>query len=84
MRKMFGGCALYADGKTVALVCNDLLYVKIRPESSELEGVCEKGNPYPGAKLHYIVTEYQLSSIENLPRILRAVAATLPAKKTME
>jgi hypothetical protein len=80
-RAMFGEYALYADGKVVALVCDDLLFVKISPASSQLENRCEKGEPYPGAKPHYIVEEGQLSSIEILPSILAAIAASIPAKK---
>ncbi len=80
VRAMFGEYALYADGKVVALVCDDLLYVKILPASSELEKQCEKGNPYPGAKLHYIVEEGQLSRLETLADILLAIAASLPKK----
>jgi DNA transformation protein len=80
-RAMFGEYALYADGKVVALVCDDLLYVKILPASSELERQCEKGEPYPGAKPHYIVEEGQLSTIERLPAILCAVAQSIPEKK---
>jgi TfoX/Sxy family transcriptional regulator of competence genes len=80
-RAMFGEYALYADGKVVALVCDDRLYVKIVPASKELEGECEKGEPYPGAKPHYIVEEGQLSSMPNLSGILFAIAESLPAKK---
>ena len=40
-RAMFGEYALYADGKVVALVCDDQLFVKIVPASIELEGECE-------------------------------------------
>ena len=81
VRAMFGEYALYADGKVVALICDDLLHVKIVPESKELEAVCEKGSPYPSAKFHYVVAEEQLSSIENLPEILRNIAKKLPEKK---
>ena len=80
-RAMFGEYALYAGGKVVALVCDDLLYVKILPASQELEPLCEKGEPYPGAKPHYIVEEVQLSTIPTLPRILSAIAESLPAKR---
>ena len=80
-RAMFGEYALYASGKVVALVCDDLLYVKILPASQELEPLCETGEPYPGAKPHYIVEEVQLSTIPTLPRILSAIAESLPAKK---
>lgn len=80
-RAMFGEYALYADGKVVALVCDDLLYVKILPASSELENICEKDVPYEGAKLHYVVEEEQISTIENLPEILFAIAESIPEKK---
>jgi TfoX/Sxy family transcriptional regulator of competence genes len=81
VRAMFGEYALYADGKVVALVCDDRLYVKILPASRELQGQCEQGEPYPGAKPHHIVEETQLSTIETLPDVLRAVAASIPEKK---
>lgn len=80
-RAMFGEYALYANGKVVALICDDTLYVKILPASSELESSCEKGNPYPGAKDHYVVTEDQLAQLENLQQTLINIAASLPAKK---
>lgn len=80
-RPMFGEYALYAYGKTVALVCDDLLYVKIMPESAALQGCCEIGQPYPGARPHYIVTEDQLSLNGDLACILRDIAAALPAPK---
>jgi TfoX/Sxy family transcriptional regulator of competence genes len=80
-RAMFGEYALYADAKVVALVCDDLLYVKILPVSRELERTCEQGEPYPGAKPHYIVEEGQLSTMENLPAILGAVAESILEKK---
>lgn len=81
VRAMFGEYALYANGKVVALVCDDLLHVKITPESAALERVCEKGEPYPGARPHYIVEESQLEFMEDLPGTLLDIARTLPAKK---
>jgi len=62
------GSALYADDKVVSLICDDLLYVKILPASRELEPLCEKGEPYPGARPHYVVEEAQLSALQTLPR----------------
>ena len=78
---MFGEYALYADGKVAGLICDNLLHVKIVPASKELESLCEKGPPYPGAKPYYIVEEVQLSTMENLPAILIAVANSKPEKK---
>jgi TfoX/Sxy family transcriptional regulator of competence genes len=80
-KAMFGEYALYADGKVAALICDDLLYVKIMPASQVLESICEVGEPYPNAKPCYIVTEDQMTSIEDLPQILFAIAESLPAKK---
>lgn len=78
---MFGEYALYVDEKVVGLVCDDQLFVKILPVSDELEALCEKGEPYPGAKLYYIVEEHQLSQLQELPGILFDIADSLPAKK---
>jgi TfoX/Sxy family transcriptional regulator of competence genes len=80
-KAMFGEYALYADEKVVALICDDRLYVKIVPASSELETICEQGAPYPGAKPHYVVDEGQLTTVENLPAILFAIAKAIPVKK---
>ena len=80
-RAMFGEYALYADKKVVALVCDDQLYVKVVPASSDLEKICEKGSPYPGAKPHYIVEEDQLSKLQELPAMLLDISKSLPAPK---
>lgn len=80
-RKMFGEYALYADGKVVALVCDDQLYVKIVPASESLRDICEQDTPFPGAKLHYLIEEYQLSTITDLADILLSIATSLPEKK---
>jgi DNA transformation protein len=80
-RAMFGEYALYADGEVVALACDDRLYVKILPASSELENQCEKGEPYRGAKPHYLIDEGQLSTLPNLPAILLGIAKSRASKK---
>lgn len=80
-KPMFGEYALYADSKVVGLICDDLLYVKILPASQELESLCEKAPPYPGAKPYYLVEETQLSTLPNLPSIFFTIADTLPARK---
>jgi len=80
-RAMFGEYALYADGEVVALICDDRLYVKILPASSELEAQCEKGEPYPGAKLHYLIEEGQLSTLPRLSTILFDIAKSRGTKR---
>ena len=81
VRAMFGEYALYADGKVVGLVCDDQLYIKILPESKELEDICEKDEAYPGSKPYYVVEEVMLSQIKNLPDILFDIAKSLPLPK---
>jgi DNA transformation protein len=81
VRAMFGEYALYADKKVVALICNDQMYVKILPQSIELESICEKAPPYPGAKLHYLVEEDQLTKEVYLSDILFDIADALPIPK---
>jgi TfoX/Sxy family transcriptional regulator of competence genes len=80
-RAMFGEYALYADGKVVALVCDDVLYVKICPASNILEKECEKDSPYPKARPYYVISEEQLNNLTQLPQILLEMAKSLPQKK---
>lgn len=80
-RRMFGEYALYADGRVVALICNDQLYVKILPESHELATYCEQDTPYEGARLHYVVAEEELGRIAGLDDILFALAVAVPPPK---
>lgn len=79
---MFGEFGLYADGKMVALICDDRFYVKIAAASAALEEQCEKGEPYPRAKPHYLIDEGQLSTIPSLPAILFGLAEAMPEKKS--
>jgi TfoX/Sxy family transcriptional regulator of competence genes len=79
-RPMFGEHALYANGKVVALICDNQLYVKVFPASAALEKLCDKDAPYPGAKPHYLIEEAQLSTIPELPAILLAISKSLPSK----
>lgn len=80
IRKMFGEYALYLDGKVVALICDDSLFVKITPGSQALLGDAETGAPYPGARPHYAGDEL-LDDPDRLAPLLRAVAADVPAPK---
>jgi DNA transformation protein len=79
-RAMFGEYGLYANSKLVGLICDDRLFVKIMPASSELEPVCEKSEPYNGAKPYYVIDEAQLSTMDRLPSVLFAVADAISAK----
>lgn len=79
-RKMFGEYALYLDGKVVALVCDDQLFLKPTPGAQSALPDCPQGAPYPGAKPHLQVTE-ALDDPDAVMIALKAIAADLPAPK---
>jgi TfoX/Sxy family transcriptional regulator of competence genes len=81
VRSMFGEFALYADGKPVAFICEDHLFVKILPESAELEGRCERAPAYPGSKDYYLVPEDMVAGYRELPRLLLRIGIALPPPK---
>lgn len=79
-RKMFGEYALYLDGKVVALVCDDQLFLKPTPGAQAALPGCATGHPYPGAKPHLLVTD-ALDDPDPVILALKAVADDLPAPK---
>jgi TfoX/Sxy family transcriptional regulator of competence genes len=79
-RKMFGEYALYLDGKVVALVCDDQLFLKPTSSAQSALPDCPQGPPYPGAKPHLLVTE-ALDDPDVVITALKAIATDLPAPK---
>jgi TfoX/Sxy family transcriptional regulator of competence genes len=79
-RKMFGEYALYFDGKVVALVCDDSLFVKDLSPARALLPDAPLGAPYPGAKPH-LVADGWLDDPETLGAAVRALATALPPPK---
>ena len=79
-RKMFGEFALYVDGKVVALICDNQVFVKPTAEGRRILGEVTEAPPYPGAKPHFEVGEH-LDDRDLLSRLLLATAAALPVPK---
>lgn len=82
VRSMFGEFALYADGKPVAFICDDQLFVKIMTESAILENRCERAPAYPGSKDYYLVPEDMITSDRKLPDLLLRISTALPIPKS--
>ncbi len=80
-RMMFGGCTLYSDGKVVALICDDQLFVKPTTAGKEFIGNVVEAPAYPGAKNSFLI-EDQLEDGEWLTELLRVTAAELPAPRS--
>jgi TfoX/Sxy family transcriptional regulator of competence genes len=79
-RKMFGEYALYLDGKVVALVCDDQLFLKPTARAVEALPDAPLAPPYPGAKGHLLVTD-ALDDPAPVITALRTLAEDLPAPK---
>ena len=79
-RAMFGEYALYLDGRVVALVCDDTLYIKpVAGARAALPGA-ELAPPYPGAKPHLVAAE-ALDDPDPAIAALRAAAREVPMPK---
>ncbi len=79
-KKMFGEYALYLDGKVVALVCDNQLFLKPTPKGKELLGTVSEQSPYPGAKPQFRIGE-ELDDRDLMKKLLVATARALPAPK---
>lgn len=79
-RKMFGEYALYLDGKVIALVCDNQLFVKPTDGGRAFIGRVTEGSPYPGAKPQFLVTE-QLDDRDWISQLIRITHAELPLPK---
>mgnify|MGYP000039909771 CR=1 FL=1 len=76
-RKMFGEYALYCDGKVVALVCDNQLFIKPTEAGQAWRGTLSEGFPYPGARPWWLA-DALLDDREALARLIRVTADALP------
>ena len=79
-RMMFGGCTLYLDGKVVALVCGDQLFVKPTRAGRDFIANVVEAPAYPGAKNSFLI-EDQIDDGEWLTKLLTVTAAELPVPR---
>jgi TfoX/Sxy family transcriptional regulator of competence genes len=78
---MFGEYALYCDGKTVAFITDDTLYIKPSNADPALFERTEPGHAYPGSKLYHGVPGDALEDREWLTQAIQATADALPVPK---
>ena len=79
-RKMFGEYTIYCNGKVVALVCDNQLFLKPTDSGRSLLGTVVEAPPYPGAKPYFLVDD-QLDDREWVANLVRATEGELPAPK---
>jgi DNA transformation protein and related proteins len=79
-RKMFGEYAVYCDGKVIALVCDNRLYVKPTEGGRVYIDEPVEAPPYTGAKMYFLI-EDQFEDREWLEGLIRITARELPVPK---
>ncbi len=80
-RKMFGEYAIYCNGKVVALVCDDCLFVKPTVSGRNFIRNVTEAPPYPNAKLHFLIEEDRWEDLEWLSELIKKTCAELPEPK---
>jgi TfoX/Sxy family transcriptional regulator of competence genes len=80
-RKMFGEYALYCDGKVVALICDNQLFLKPTEVGKTLLSQPVEQSPFPGAKPMWLVTDEFLEDREWLCQMVNAASEVLPFPK---
>ena len=76
-KKMFGEYAFYCNGKIVALVCENQLYVKPTASGRAYLGNVVEAPPYPRAKPHFLIDE-QLENQHLVSELIQLTASELP------
>ena len=79
-RKMFGEYAIYCNGKVVALICDNQLFVKPTEGGRAHIGAVVEAPPYPGAKPSFLI-EDTFEDREWLTALIRITEKELPAPK---
>lgn len=80
-RKMFGEYGLFSQGKMVALICDDQLFVKPTDAGRAFLGDCPEGQPYPRAKPHFLIEAERWDDAEWLTKLIMLTSAELPIPK---
>ena len=79
-RKMFGEYALYCEGKVVALICDNQLFVKPTKAGRSFIGNVVEAPPYPGAKPSFLIEEH-IDDRDWISNLVRLTERELPAPK---
>ena len=79
-RKMFGEYAVYRDGKVVALVCDNQLFVKPTAAGRAFIGAPVEAPAYPGAKDSFLI-EDAFEDRDWISELIRITARELPMPK---
>ena len=79
-KKMFGEYGLYLDGKFIAVICDNQLFVKPNDAARAMLAEVVEQPPYPGAKPWLRIGD-EVDDRALLRRLLTATAGALPASR---
>ncbi len=79
-KKMFGEYALYCEGKVVALVCDNRLFIKPTEAGRAFIGDVAEAPAYPGAKPSFLIDD-RLEDRQWFSKLIRITHQELPEQK---
>jgi TfoX/Sxy family transcriptional regulator of competence genes len=80
-KKMFGEYCLYLDGKVIAFVCDDKLFIKPTEEGKKFYPDFEDAPAYPGSKMYMLINEDKWDDRDFMTRLATVTANALPTPK---
>ena len=79
-KKMFGEYALYLNGKVVALICDNRLFIKPTEGGRVFIGNVVEAPAYPGAKPGFLIDD-RIEDREWISNLIRITYEELPEQK---
>ena len=79
-KHMFGGTTLYLNGKVVALICDNQLFMKPTDAGREYIGTVVEAPAYEGAKNSFLITD-EIEDGDWLTGLFAVTEHALPAPK---
>ena len=80
-RSMFGEYGLYCDGKMVAIIGDEQLFLRPTSAGRAFATEAEDVSPYPGAKPHLLIDAERWDDGEWMTELVRLTCAELPLPK---
>ena len=80
-KKMFGEYGMYCDGKVMAFICDDQLFIKPTEAGRAYLGTVTEAEAYPGSKLYFLIDGDRWDDADWLAGLVKATADALPVPK---
>jgi TfoX/Sxy family transcriptional regulator of competence genes len=77
-RKMFGEYGIFCDGRMVAVICDDQLFLRDTKAGRALIDDPQTAPPYKGAKPWLVITPEMLEDADGLCNLVRASLPEVP------